>query len=300
MSTALSRRAFVVASILPLTVGSVTSLTQAETIYGVTMQNFLMSFDSASPNNLNFGVQITGVQPGELIMGIDFRPSNSVLYGLGSQNRLYTINTSTGVATAVNNQPFAPPANGVEFGFDFNPVADLARVVSDVQQNFRLNPNTGAVAGTDSNLAYISGDPNFGVDPSVMAAAYTNNVAGAQATTLFVLDSRLNTLARVGSIDGTPISPNAGQLNTIGPTGVDFVEMGAFDISGGTGIAYAALLATNSSQSGLYTINLATGAATLTGTIGGGLFIRDIAVIPSPGSLTLLAVGGFLAIRRRR
>ena len=50
----------------------------------------------------------------------------------------------------------------------------------------------------------------------------------------------------------------------------------------------------------LYTANLATGALTSIGTIGGPLDVESIAVVPSPGALALCGVSGLLSLRRRR
>jgi hypothetical protein len=163
---------------------------------------------------------------------------NGVLYALGDTHHLYTINTTNGAATLVPGTPF--PLSGVAIGMDFNPVPDLLRVVSDSDENFRLNPNTGAVAGTDSALAFVSGDPNFGANPSVVAAAYTNNFGGAALTTLYGIDYTRDVLVRQGGVNGIP-SPNTGQLTTIGALGFDTTDDVGFDISGVTGLAYASL-----------------------------------------------------------
>jgi len=54
-----------------------------------------------------------------------------MLYGLGSTNRLYTIDLATGMARPIGNQPFTPALEGVEFGFDFNPTVDRIRIVTN-------------------------------------------------------------------------------------------------------------------------------------------------------------------------
>ena len=117
----------------------------AETLWGVTSTGELITFDSATPGTVTT-VPITGMQAGETLLGIDQRPATGQLYGLGSTNRLYLIDPATGVATAVSAAPFAA-LDGTAFGFDFNPTVDAIRVVSNNEQNFRLNPNTGAIAG---------------------------------------------------------------------------------------------------------------------------------------------------------
>jgi hypothetical protein len=230
----------------------------AELIYIIVGGTVLSSFDSATPGT-STSVAITGLQSGEAILGLDLRPATGQLYALGSTSRLYTINPVTGVATQVGSAG-AFTLNGAFFGFDFNPTVDRIRVVSNTGQNIRLNPNDGTLVATDTSLAYAAGDPNFGATPSDVGAAYVNNTAGAPSTTLFGVDSNLGVLVRQGSVDGSPLSPNTGQLFTIGPLGVA-AGLPSFDVSGVTGIAYATLCAGLACS--FYTINLSTGAATL-------------------------------------
>lgn len=223
---------------------------------------------------------ITGLQGGETILGIDFRPANGTLYGLGSTSRLYTINPTTGAATQVGSAG-AFTLSGTSFGFDFNPTVDRIRVVSDANQNLRLNPDSGALAGTDTTL-------NPG-NPNVIGSAYTNNFAGATTTTLFAIDSAVDSLFIQNP-------PNNGALVLVGPLGVNVQGVGGFDISGLSGIAYAGLtVGTAGSQ--LFAINLATGAATLVGNIGlTPLSVTALAApigarVPEPGALALMAAG---------
>ena len=232
-----------------------------QTIYAVTNANNLISFERANPATLYSLVPITGLQPNEQIVGIDFRPSNSLLYGLGNSSRLYTIDTTTGLATEVGSGPFSPAISGTDFGFDFNPVVDRIRVVSNSDQNFRLDPDTGAVA-TDVNLAYDGSDPNAAANPNLSGLAYTNNTAGASSTTLYGIDSVLDTLVRLGSPGGTPTSPNSGQLFTIGQLGFNTGVNTSFDIVPGEDTALAALTTQGAPFSILYSINLTTGHAT--------------------------------------
>jgi hypothetical protein len=251
----------------------------AVTIYGVTTTNNLLTFDSATPGTAS-SVAITGLQAGENILGIDLRPANGQLYALGSTSRLYTINPATGAATQVGSGPFSPALVGTSFGFDFNPVVDRIRVVSDADQNFRLNPDTGTVVATDNNLAYASGDLNFGTNPNVVAVAYTNNFAGATVTTLFGIDSNLDIALIQGSPDGTPISPNTGQLFSALPLGVNTGDAVGFDFGGG--MAFVSLTPPTGAPSALYTVGAQN--VTLVGTIGTGFIVVDITVgIPGVG-----------------
>src|SRR6185503_17170093 len=110
-------------------------------------------------------------------------------YALSSSNRIYIIliNQSSAIAVRVNRSS-GFTLNGSNIGFDFNPVPDLIRVTSDADQNLRLSPNDGTVAGTDGNLASAAGDANAGGNPSVVGSAYTNSQPSATATTLYGID----------------------------------------------------------------------------------------------------------------
>lgn len=230
---------------------------QAETAWAVDSRALLMSFDTQLPGFVRSLRLIQGLQPGEGILAIDFRPANKRLYGLGSSSRLYAIDTETGMATAVGTGPFTPALNGTEFGFDFNPTVDRIRVTSDRGQNLRLHPDTGMVAATDLALNYENA-----AEPGVVASAYTNSVAGATTTTLYNIDAKRKSLV-------TQVPPNDGKLNMVGPlTGIDPSMVAGFDISPTSGRGYAAIRLNNAAKAMLYEVHLSTGDYNPLGEIG--------------------------------
>lgn len=254
------------------------------TLFGLTNGNVLVAFDAASPDQATT-IRVTGVD-GNLI-GIDTRPADGMLYGVTDTNKIYTIDTNTGAATLKSTISPIPFNAGQFSGVDFNPIPNLLRLVGSNDQNLRANVDNGQVADGDTiqagiqpdgNLFYGKGDPNEGKDPNITAAAYTNAFfpsPRAGRTTLYNIDSDLDVLVTQGSANfqpgdpNTPISPNKGQLLTVGSLGVDFGSRVGFDIvspGNGINIAYAV------SGSTLYSINLATGAATSLGNVGNGNF----------------------------
>ena len=231
--------------------------------YAVDGANNLLVFNPMNPSPIT--KTIMGLQSGETLLGIDFRPVNGQLYALGSSSRIYTIGvaaTTTWTATAVGSAGQFTLA-GTDFGFDFNPTVDRIRVVSNTGQNLRLNPNDGTLAATDGTL-------NPGT-PSVTAAAYTNNFAGATTTTLYTIDT------------GMPIAtlfqqnpPNNGTQVAVGPLGFTAEGANGFDIGGTSNTAYALLRSAGTTR--IYTINLTNGSSTPGALLPGNPTVRGFAL----------------------
>src|SRR5690242_15130651 len=116
------------------------SSSHAATIYALTDENDLLTIDSANPEDLVDAGAISGLN--QDLIGIDIRPATGQLYGVGSLGTIYTINPLTRVASAVAN--VSVPLVGSRFGIDFNPVVDRLRLVSDLDQNLRVDVTTGA------------------------------------------------------------------------------------------------------------------------------------------------------------
>jgi Domain of unknown function (DUF4394) len=255
---------------------------RGRTMYATTQDNRMAKFGSENPNTSATTIAFSGMTSGETMIGLDFGPKDGKLYGISNQNRIYTIDVTTGAVTVIGSSAFGPTLLGASFGLDFNPTVNRIRVHSDADFNVRLNQETGLVvdfdlvtAGiqADLNLNYTAGDAGAGSDPSVVATAYTNSNASATTTTLFAIDSSRDVLVTVNP-------PNDGKLTTIGQLGVDTSTAAGFDISGAAdGTAFATLTAATGVSS-LYTINLSNGQATLIGAVGGNLTLTGVAVAP--------------------
>jgi hypothetical protein len=271
----------------------VPQITQPATLYAIDVAtNNLVRFNAANPSTIISSIPVTGLVGGDTILGIDFRPATGELFGLGSGSRLYVINPVTGAAVQRGSDGQFT-LSGQSFGFDFNPFADRIRVVSDFEQNLRLNPNDGTLAGTDMSIGYDPTDPGFPTNPQLAGSAYTNNFNGTATTTLFGIDTTRDVLVRQGGVNvppGTP-SPNGGHLFSVGSLGFAIPDANGlpngFDIltqADGTNVAIAGLTL-NGTTTNLYSIDLATGAATQVGAvpIGGAapLLIRGLTVAPA-------------------
>ncbi len=272
---------------------------QAALIYSLANDGTtLVRFDSATPGAVTTVGPISGATT--LLHGMDFRPADGQLYGYSdATDGIYRVNLATGVTTfvATNNIPTTTALLGI----DFNPVPDRLRIVDVARENRRIVPDTGVnvAPAPDGTLTYAAADPNAAATPAIIDAAYTNSDRiAATGTTLYYIDYLLDILVSTAN-------PNGGILNTIGALGVDTDEFTGFDILTGTSganVAFASLTVGGSAS--LFTINLATGAATAIGGIG-ARELYGLAVVPgflpAPGSLSL-ALGAALVLgwRQRR
>ena len=209
--------------------------------YGITAGNTLVKYNANASQTVISQVAVTGLQPSENLMAIDFRPATGQLYGLGNSSRLYVINTETGVARAIGTGPFTPGISAPIAGFDFNPTVDRIRVVTYGGTNLRLNPETGAVAAIDGNINNAE---------RITGVAYTNSFAGASATTLFDIDG-------YNLFKQDP--PNNGTITKIGSLGLPAAGTGGSDLDISPDNKVALVPMTVGGVNSLYRVDTATG-----------------------------------------
>ena len=205
------------------------------------------------------------------MLGIDVRPADGMLYALGADAGIYTVDMKTGKATMKSKLDKTGDTNWAtaKVTVDFNPVADRLRVMANDGASLRINVDDGKVT-VDGSHKFAETDMHKGEKPNIVAGAYTNSVKGAKETALYNIDATIG-----GLIKQAP--PNDGTLNAVGKLGVK-VDVVAFDIaSDGNGKNEAWLMAGD----WLHSVDLATGKATPAVQIKGVSGVRDIAILPA-------------------
>jgi hypothetical protein len=194
------------------------------------------------------------------VLGIDVRPADGMLYAVGADGGIYTVDLASGKATMKSKLDKMLTA-GTWATVDFNPVADRLRVMGNDGTNLRVNVDDGKVT-TDGSHKFADADMHKGEKP--------NSVKGAKETALYNIDATIG-----GLIKQAP--PNDGTLNAVGKLGIK-ADVVAFDIwSDGQGKNEAWLMAGD----WLHSVDLATGKATPSVQIKGVSGVRDIAILPT-------------------
>jgi Domain of unknown function (DUF4394) len=248
------------------------------TILALTQDQRLVQFRECNPNRLKEIGAVILQSPDTALVGIDFRVQDGLLYGVGNGGGIYTIDTSSAVATLVSQLSVGVVLDGAFFGVDFNPAADRLRIISDNGQNLAHNvnppPAPGGVTAVNTTLNYPA-PVNIPLATGVTGAAYTNNdLSDTTGTTLFDIDTVLNQV-----VIQSP--PGQGELVAVGSLTVDPNTAVGFDIytdlkdnAAFKNRGFASLVV--SGVSGFYRISLLTGQAISIGTFS--VPVIDIAI----------------------
>jgi hypothetical protein len=237
----------------------------------------MSSFKTNTPGVLDWVADIVGfVGCDTRLIGVDIRPANGLLYGVGNCGGVYTMAAPTSAGnpmTITKVGQLSVALSGTSFGVDFNPAADRLRIVSDNGQNLRHD--VGGNSTIKDMPLTLNGAPATGVT----AVAYTNNDNNADtATTLFDVDTHNDQVS-------IQAPANNGTLNPTGKLGVDAGLTAGADIfadlvNGKTvaNTAFVTLLPSGGRQS-FYTVDVLTGAVSLLGTFPSIAPVTDVAVL---------------------
>ena len=191
----------------------------------LTSNGMISSIDRATPNKIVSNLKITGLESGDELVGIDYRPKDGKLYAVGLLGNLYTLNPNTGkasflrklIADSSDDAPFSKIMGDANLiTVNFNPAADRLRVISNTGQNLRINVDTG-VTITDGTIKLAEGTA------AVVAGAYTNAFAGTASTKLYSIDQNSDRIYLQNANAGTlGVSAALGaNINTNGGGGLD-------------------------------------------------------------------------------
>jgi len=279
--------------------------------------NRLSAFPATFPAGFETPVAITGLAMGDSLVSIDRRPQNGFLYGLGYNGttgtvQLYSVSATTAVAT-----PIGGIANGVvggfvaadgttpvrigtdattTFGIDFNPTVDRIRVVNSAGQNFRMNPNNGALVDGDTVAPGVNMDGALnGPTMAAQETAYTNSAPSVTVTTQYTIDQTIDSVCIQNP-------PNAGTLTLCQALSVPVETVQGFDIpptvtvttsaAAATGSGLAVVRASGRTQDELVNINLANGTVTTAGPISTAGVIGIALQQPAATPLVALSADG--------
>lgn len=264
-----------------------THFTSAATFFGVTEDNELVTFDSSNPGTFLTNTPITGLFDADgttpnlngSILNLSARftsPGNFQLYGIDNNANVYTLNLG-GVASLISSS-FSPA--GFNAGLAHDPFNDNFVYAGDNAENFSLSLAGAATANPNFTYA-VGGTPaifGLGIDPFLGTA--------------FAIDALNDSLSTTSEI-GFPVDS---ELSIVGGLGVDVTAFGGLvvDFDGNL----FASLSEDGNSSSLYSIDSATGAATLVGAFSKGV---GTVTIPEPSAALLAGFGvlGFIARRRR-
>ncbi|MFP6862494.1 DUF4394 domain-containing protein [Pseudomonas sp.] len=252
------------AAVTTATLSLAAGTASAATLLALSADGQLFKIDSAS-QKITATMSASSPSP---LRGIDVRPANGMLYALGGDNQLYTLDMSTGAASKVASLNKQLPGSG-QAVVDFNPVADKMRMLAADGTNFRVNVETGEVT-VDGSVAYAADGAYAGKSAQVVAGAYTNSYVGTQATSLYNVD-----LASSSLMLQNP--PNDGVQQVVGMV-ANGLKNAAMDIASDGKGGNTAYLLTGTT---LHTVDLASGKPMTLGDVADlpGNII-DIAVLP--------------------
>lgn len=239
--------------------------------FALSDRNELLRYKAGPPARLVSVTQLVGLGPTEHMLAIDFRPANGFLYGVSDSSRIYIISTDAGQARPVG-KTFEPAIKGSSVGFDFDPFTDQIRLVTDLGQNLRIDPNFGSILSVDTDI-----NP---AGAAINSVAYSRTASVGRTFPLYDIDAAQGVLLRQDP-------PNNGLVTMIGSLGLFISGEGGFDIGSASNsfivnpnqsqVGYAVLyghVLSGGLSSGdnlaadafrVYEINLTTGRATYKG-----------------------------------
>lgn len=225
------------------------------TVTALTNANELVTFRALEPNMISSTTPAPGVS-GDPLVGIDFRQSDRVLYGLGLSGKVYNLTATSPSSTATTGAL----SSTVNYTLDFNPASTMnkLRLIDSLRNNYVIDVD----APSRSDKSAITSSAT--VTPVVAGLAYTNNFRGSTVTQLLAIDRANSTLNQIAITAPTApaTTPAEGTLTTLTTLGItlDPNSPVGFDISGRNNDNQ--LLMARTASTGNFTLYRVNGGAT--------------------------------------
>ena len=167
----------------------------AETLYGITNGDFLVSFNSSIPNLVDFIDPITGLLKGQTIASLSFNSVTDQVFALGVKGRsdrgnLYELDLSDGVATPIDPTQLFPVTVSptILFSSASTGIEYLATTEKKVTELYSIDPPTPSLTpiGKFANGAEYLTAATAVPEPGVLSLL----LVGGIGTVLFVQAKR--------------------------------------------------------------------------------------------------------------
>lgn len=244
--------------------------------YGMTLSGLLVTFSLDRPERVERVGPVDGLVLDANLVGMDFRPADRRLYGVGNAGGIYVVDTTDGSVSLAGR--LTTLLDGLTFGVDVNPAADALRIVSDSGQNLRYSFATGMT--TEDAELDSDGDPATPTE-GIAGAAYVNNDTDpATGTALLDLDAEVSALV-------LQVPANNGTITALGPLGLSLQGRDhGFDIAtrlrDGKAVRNTGYVVSKVDRTWrLLRVDLLTGRAREVGAFPGRTRVVDVAVVPA-------------------
>ncbi len=192
------------------------------TAHVLTDDGHLRRFRTSRPTDLLGDLPITGLSPGEFLIGLYFEPRGSIT-AVSNLGHVYDVDRFRGGARRRQHSgpiELSPLSRGIGVALD---PANRLRLIDDIGTHLTVDLS-GSVTRAPLSRS------------GIVAIAYSGTAAG-QSPTLYGIDPTDDVLVRIGGPGGSP-SPDGGEVTIIGPLGIDIDPAAGFDIDPASNMGY--------------------------------------------------------------
>jgi len=213
----------------------------------------IVAFDTADPEHTVRSLGAVQGLGGDHLIGIDFRPFDHLLYGVGRTGKIFAIDPGTATAKQIGSLTVA--IDGGYWDIDFNSTGSTLRVITDKGQDLRQAFGTSGPTGKTvvdhvlsrrnvAALGYTDANKALGIDTGKRQVVTINPNSGAvaglgPANALPALKTASNGLDIVGTSAFAVVNVNSlHTLYAVDTTKGTATKVGVFNPEGETAVAF--------------------------------------------------------------